>query len=117
MAARVLIVDDHDGFRRFAAALLAESGYEIVGEAADAAAALVAAGELDPDVVLLDIQLPDGDGFAVAQALSERPDPPRVVLISTRAAKAYGGRIEASPACAFLTKEGLSGTALAAAIA
>lgn len=117
MAARILIVDDHEGFRGFARALLVESGYDVIGEAADAASALSAARDLRPDIVLLDVQLPDADGFSVARALSVEPDPPRVVLVSSRAARAYGGRIAASPACGFLTKDALSGPALAATLA
>lgn len=117
MATRVLIVDDHAGFRRFARALLAESGYEIVGEAEDAASALLAAREMRPDVVVLDVQLPDDDGFSVARALSDEPDPPKVVLVSTRSARAYGARIADSPACGFIAKDGLNGSALAAALA
>lgn len=117
MTQRILIVDDHPGFRWFARALLAASGFDVVGEAADAASALLAARQLDPDIVLLDIQLPDGDGFAVAQELAQQPDPPRVVLVSGRAASTYGARITASPACGFLTKDRLTGAALAATVA
>lgn len=116
MATRVLIVDDHSGFRRFARALLAESGYDVVGEAADGASAVAAARALRPDVVLLDVQLPDADGFEVARTLSDESGAPRVVLVSTRGAGAYGGRIGASPACAFLPKDRLSGATLAAAL-
>jgi signal transduction histidine kinase len=66
----VLIVDDHDGFRESARALLEAEGFAVVGGAADGAAALAAAQRLRPEVVLLDIQLPDLDGFAVARQLA-----------------------------------------------
>ena len=117
MTKRILIVDDHAGFRGFARALLAECGFDVVGEAADAASALLAARELEPDIVLLDIQLPDRDGFVVAHALNEQPHPPQVVLVSGRAGLTYGARITASPACGFLTKDLLSAAALAATLA
>ena len=117
MTTRILIVDDHAGFRRFARALLTECGFDVVGEAKDAASARLAARDLAPDVVLLDIQLPESDGFAVARVLHDQPDPPRIVLVSGRAASTYGERIAASPACGFLTKDRLSEEALAAALA
>jgi Xaa-Pro aminopeptidase len=71
MALSVLIVDDHAGFRSFARALLESHRFRVVGEASDARSALDAAARLHPDVVLLDVQLPDGDGFAVAEWLRE----------------------------------------------
>ena len=87
MRTRVLIVDDHDGFRASARALLEAEGFAVVGEAADGIGALAAVERLRPDVVLLDVQLPDLDGFAVAERLAAAPDPPRVVLISSRDAR------------------------------
>ena len=112
----VLIVDDHDGFRESARALLEAEGFAVAGDAADGAAAVAAVARLRPDVVLLDVQLPDVDGFAVAERLAEGPDPPRVVLISSREAAAYGPRIGAAPVCGFLAKRELSGAALAALV-
>ena len=112
----VLIVDDHDGFRESARALLEAEGFTVVGDAADGAAAVAAVARLRPDVVLLDIQLPDADGFAVAGQLAVGPDPPRVVLISSREAAAYGPRVSAAPVCGFLAKRELSGAALAALV-
>jgi DNA-binding NarL/FixJ family response regulator len=112
----VLIVDDHDGFRDSARALLEAEGFAVVGGAADAAAALAAVQRLRPQVVLLDVQLPDVDGFAVAEQLAAAPDPPRVVLISSRDAAAYGPRLDAVPACGFLAKRELSGASLAALV-
>jgi len=112
----VLIVDDHDGFRESARALLEAEGFAVVGCAADGASVLVAVQRLRPQVVLLDIQLPDVDGFAVAEQLAAVPDPPRVVLISSRDAAAYGARLDAAPACGFLAKRELSGASLAALV-
>ena len=112
----VLIVDDHDGFRESARAMLEAEGFTVVGGAADGAAALAAVQRLRPEVVLLDVQLPDVDGFAVAEQLAAAPDPPRVVLISSRDAAAYGPRLGAAPACGFLAKRELSGASLAALV-
>jgi DNA-binding NarL/FixJ family response regulator len=116
MRPTVLIVDDHPGFRRLARALLENEGFAVVGEAADGAAAIDAVELLRPSVVLLDVQLPDLDGFEVAERLAEAPDAPPVVLVSTRAARAYGARLETTPARGFLTKAALSCAALAALI-
>jgi DNA-binding NarL/FixJ family response regulator len=84
MGASVLIVDDHPGFRAQARRLLESDGYRVVGEAADSASALEAAQELAPQLVLVDIQLPDLDGFELTTRLSALPDPPAVVLVSSR---------------------------------
>jgi DNA-binding NarL/FixJ family response regulator len=116
MRLTVLIVDDHEGFRESARALLEAEGFMVAGEAADGAAAVTAVARLRPDVVLLDVQLPDVDGFAVAGQLAAGPDPPRVVLISSREAAAYGPRVGAAPVCGFLAKWELSGAALAALV-
>jgi DNA-binding NarL/FixJ family response regulator len=112
----VLIVDDHGGFRESARALLEAEGFAVVGCAADGAAALAAVQRLRPEVVLLDIQLPDLDGFAVARHLAAAPGPPRVVLISSRDAAACGRRLDAAPVCGFLAKRELSGASLAALV-
>jgi DNA-binding NarL/FixJ family response regulator len=116
MRTTVVVVDDHEAFRESASALLDAEGFAVVGEAADGAAALEAIERLRPDVVLLDIQLPGLDGFAVAELLAAAPDPPRVVLISSRDAAVYGSRLGAAPARGFLPKQELSGAALAALV-
>jgi DNA-binding NarL/FixJ family response regulator len=117
MHTTVLIVDDHDDFRESASALLEAEGFSVVGGAADGATALTAVDRLRPDVVLLDVQLPDLDGIAVAERLAEASDPPRVVLISSRDPAAYGPRLQAAPALGFLGKREFSGAALAALVA
>jgi DNA-binding NarL/FixJ family response regulator len=109
---RVLIVDDHPSFRASARSLLEEEGYEVVGEAADGAEALRAAEELRPDFVLLDIQLPDIDGFEVARRLASTAHAPQVVLTSSRDGADYGPCIEESRARGFVPKAELSGSAL-----
>jgi len=109
----LVIVDDHADFRASARALLEAEGFEVVGEAADSVSAFEAVEELRPQVVLLDIQLPGLDGFAIAEKLGGTPDPPAVVLISSRDAKTYGSRLEMSSVRGFLPKSGLSGKALA----
>jgi DNA-binding NarL/FixJ family response regulator len=116
MPRTVLIVDDHDAFRESASALLAAEGFDVVGAAADGDEAVAEARRLRPQVVLLDIQLPDLDGFAVAERLTALPDPPRVVLISSRDASAYGPRLGEAYARGFITKRELSGEALAALV-
>ena len=112
VAARVLIVDDHAPFRSLARRLLVVGGFQVVGEAADGAHALSAARDLAPDVVLLDIQLPDVDGFTVAEALAAVERAPIVVLVSSRALVDYGHRVDASTARGFIAKADLSGETL-----
>ena len=111
MAVRVLIVDDHAPFRTLARLLLVADGFDVVGEVGDGA--LVAARALRPDVVLLDVQLPDADGFAVAAALSGGPRAPAVVLVSSRSRTDYGSRVTDSAARGFIAKDELSGPMLA----
>jgi len=113
----VLIVDDHEDFRRSARALLQAEGFTVVGEAADGAEAIAQATGLRPDIVLLDIQLPGLDGFAVAENIAAQPDPPAIVLISSREATAYRTRLATTPARGFIAKRSLSGEALANLVA
>lgn len=116
MRLKVLIVDDHAGFRAFARALLEAESFDVVGEAEDAASALAAASRLLPDVVVLDIQLPDLNGFEVAERLAQSGNPPAVVLVSTRDISTYRRRLAASPVRGFIPKNELSGPALSALI-
>src|SRR5215510_13154634 len=116
MQPTVLIVDDHPSFRSLARALLESEGFSVVGEAEDGTAAISAVAELRPEIVLLDIQLPDLDGFEVAERLAEGIDAPAVVLVSTRTAAAYRERLEGTPARGFIPKTSLSGAALAALV-
>ena len=84
MGQTVLVVDDHADFRSAARSLLQAEGFEVVGEAATGADALLASARLRPDAVLLDVRLPDTDGLSVAEQLAARADPPAVVLVSSR---------------------------------
>lgn len=117
MAWTILIVDDHPGFRASARALLEADGFEVLGEAADGASAVEQARRLRPEVVLLDIQLPGMDGFAVADRLAAEPAAPAVVLISSRGRGAFRSRLEAAPARGFITKSEFSGECLASLLA
>jgi DNA-binding NarL/FixJ family response regulator len=116
MRPTLLIVDDHAGFRASARALLEAEGFDVIGEAADGAQALRAVAELQPEIVLLDIQLPGLDGIEVAEQLAGRADPPVVVLVSSRDAAAYGPRLRESAVRGFIPKGALSGEALAALV-
>ena len=113
MTARVLIVDDHAGFRSFARALLEAEGFVVVGEATDGASALSLARTLEPELVLLDVALPDMGGFAVCEALLANGRGPAVILTSSRDVSSYRRRLERSPARGFIPKSALSGATLA----
>ena len=117
MGGTVLIVDDHSGFRAAARALLEAAGFEVVGEAADGVSALTAAEGLRPEIVLLDVQLPDLDGFAVAERLGAGATAPAIVLTSSRSVASLRWRLAGNPGWYFIPKEELSGEALAAALA
>jgi DNA-binding NarL/FixJ family response regulator len=116
-AVTVLIVDDHPGFRASARSLLEAEGFEVVGEAEDGASALRAAAELDPELVLLDVQLPDQSGFDVAKRLTNGGGGPAVILISSREGADFGALVAGSGARGFIAKEELSGSALSALLA
>jgi DNA-binding NarL/FixJ family response regulator len=113
----LLIVDDHPSFRASARAILQAEGFDVVGEAEDGATALAAAKALQPDVVLLDVQLPDMSGFDVCERLRANGAALDVVLVSSREASDYGPCIEKSGATGFVTKGELSGAAVAALLA
>jgi len=109
-----LIVDDHPSFRRFARKLLESAGYLVIGDAQDGASAIAAVGALRPDVVLLDVLLPDMTGFAVAKELAARPERPLVVLTSSRSASDLGSVVRTEHAKGFISKRDLTVAALVA---
>jgi CheY-like chemotaxis protein len=113
MAATVLIVDDHPAFRAAARRLLELEGYEVVGEAEDGLSAIEAARTLRPDFILLDVQLPDLDGFEVAERLCSDPLPPQIVLTSSRDRSDYGPCLASTPARGFVPKAELSAAGIA----
>lgn len=108
---RIVIVDDHPAFRAWARVVLAADGFSIVGEAVDGASALAEVRAAQPDVVLLDIQLPDADGFEVADTLRAAGPVPAIVLTSSRDASAYEADL-ARTGLPFVSKEDLSGSAV-----
>ena len=94
--------------------LLESEGFEVVGEAADGASAIEAAKSLRPDVMLLDVYLPDIDGFEVAATLTRNGPAPAIVMTSSRDARDFGPLVEESGALGFIPKAELSGATLAA---
>ena len=112
--ATIVIVDDDPRFRGIARRLLESEGFEVIGEAADGREALSVAGELEPDIVLLDVQLPDIDGIEVASQLTANGAGPAIVLTSTRDESDFGPQLQQSGARGFVPKGDLSGAALAA---
>ena len=111
----VLIVDDYAPFREGARGLLESEGFKVVGEAANGLTALQLAHDVHPDVVLLDVHLPDIDGFEVARRLRQLDPAPEVVLTSSR--DDYASLVAGSAARAFVRKDALSGETLASALA
>jgi DNA-binding NarL/FixJ family response regulator len=114
--ARVLIVDDHPSFRATARALLQAEGYDVVGEAETGVSALKQVKDLEPDLVLLDVQLPDFDGFEVAARLTQNGAAINVVLCSSRDGSDFGPLVAQSGARGFIPKAELSGAALKAVL-
>jgi len=108
----VVVVDDHVGFRKLARQLLEQIGHQVVGEAATGTDALHQVRRLKPDVVLLDVQLPDFDGLTVAAALTSRQGAPAVLLVSARDAADFGPRLTSCGAIGFIAKADLSADAL-----
>ncbi len=110
----ILIIDDDPRFRTQACDVLEADGFVVIGQAVDGASGLEAAQSLRPDFVLLDIGLPDVEGFEVARALALNRPPPLVVLTSSRDARAYGRRLSNGPFLGFIPKERISGAAIRA---
>ncbi|MCA1673193.1 MAG: response regulator transcription factor [Actinobacteria bacterium] len=118
MTLTAVIVDDHAGFRAMARRLLEDAGFDVVGEAGDGAGALSTVAALRPRLVLLDVELPDTDGFTVAAELAQTTPETVVVLTSVRSASEYGEhRVATSRARRFMAKADLSGPALVAILA
>ncbi len=114
MLPSVLVVDDHAGFRTVARAMLEGEGFTVVGEAADGSSAVEAADRLRPFLVLLDVHLPDIDGFTVCERLAHLSPAPVVVLTSSRPMSDLRQRLAGSLAAGFVAKDELSGAALLA---
>jgi DNA-binding NarL/FixJ family response regulator len=114
MARTVLIVDDHPSFRASARMLLEAEGFEVVGEAEDGRSALTQVARLRPEIVLLDVQLPDIDGLEVAATLTANGSGPAVVLTSSRDLADLGPVRERCAVRGFIPKAELSGAALEA---
>jgi DNA-binding NarL/FixJ family response regulator len=108
VARTVLLVDDHGGFRRMARLLLQSGGYIVIGEADTAAGAVESARKLEPDLVLLDVLLPDGNGVDVADELAALPHPPGIVLISSCSEGGLGARLADAPVLGFVRKDDLT---------
>jgi DNA-binding NarL/FixJ family response regulator len=114
MGLTVLIVDDHPSFRASARAMLESEGFDVIGEAADGAAGIEAVERLVPQVVLLDVQLPDMTGFDVCAALENgNGATPEIILVSSRDASDFGELVAESCACGFVPKGELSGERVA----
>jgi DNA-binding NarL/FixJ family response regulator len=107
----ILIVDDHADFRVRTRALLEAEGFAVVG---DGASGIEAARDVNPEVVLLDVGLPDTDGFEVARQLLADGGAPTIILISTRPMTEYGAQVSGCGAAGFIAKEDLSGSAIRA---
>ena len=112
MEETVLVVDDHGGFRASARKLLDADGFDVVGEAADAASGVEAARTLRPDVVLLDVQLPDHNGIWAANQMCALNGGLAIILISSRDLGDLGGALGECPARGFIPKSELSGAAI-----
>jgi DNA-binding NarL/FixJ family response regulator len=114
MPVRFLIVDDHPSFRAAARMLLESEGFDVVGEAGDGATGIAETHRLAPDAVLLDVNLPDLDGFEVAARIA---DGPVVVLTSSRDAREFGPLVDRCGARGFVAKAELSGDILRSLLA
>jgi DNA-binding NarL/FixJ family response regulator len=116
MPRTALVVDDHQSFRRFARRLLEAAGFAVLDEAADGAGAIEAARRLRPDVVLLDVLLPDANGLEVAELLSAESSGPLIVLTSSRSATEFGSSLARSSAHGFIAKSDLTAASVTALV-
>jgi DNA-binding NarL/FixJ family response regulator len=114
---RVLIVDDNGAFRAAARQLLERAGFAVVAEAESGAGGVEEAKAYSPDVAIVDVQLPDFDGFEVAARLSDLDAPPRVILTSSLDGGDFGALVAASSALGFVPKADLSGSLIKALLA
>lgn len=112
MPLSILVVDDDASVRGLIARILRSWGHVVIGEAGSIAEALVCADALRPDVVLVDIGLPDGDGFSLARQLTAGTWPVRVVIFSSDADRANVAAAHRAGAVGFLPKDELSSPAL-----
>jgi CheY-like chemotaxis protein len=114
VACRVLLVDDNQSFLDAARLLLEREGLSVVGVASSGAQALMQVEQLEPDLVLVDINLGDESGFEVVRSLlnGHHDDAMRVILISTHAETDLADLIAESPATGFLAKSELSAAAI-----
>jgi DNA-binding NarL/FixJ family response regulator len=112
MRESVVIVDDNDAFRARTRALLDAEGYDVLGEADDGAGGLRLLRELRPDLALLDVQLPDTDGFTLAERLHAGGGDTAVIIISTREADDYASSVARCGALGFISKSELCGAAM-----
>jgi CheY-like chemotaxis protein len=105
---RVLIVDDDERFQALARRMLDAAGYDVVASAANGAAAMRALATLRPDAVLLDVQLPDASGIAIARRISDGGGDVRIVLTSTDSTLVDDAVLARSGAAAFVPKDQLA---------
>ena len=117
MARRVLIIDDNSAFRAAARRLLERAGFVVVAEAGTSASGIQEAKTHSPDLAIVDVQLPDFDGFEVAERLSELEAPPRVILTSSLDGADFGALVAGSSALGFIPKAELSASLINALLA
>ena len=112
-----VIVDDHPSFRAVARTVLETDGFTVVGTASDGESGVAEALRLEPDVVLLDVELPDIDGFEVAARLRRAGSSSAIVLASSRESTDFGSLVAESGARGFVSKPDLTGEAVRALVA
>jgi DNA-binding NarL/FixJ family response regulator len=117
MGRRVLIIDDNTAFRAAARQLLERGGFVVVAEAGDGASGLREAKENRPDLAVVDVQLPDSDGFEVAEQLCGLEPAPSVILVSSLDGADFGTLVARSPSLGFIPKAELSAPAIEALLA
>lgn len=117
MKRSIAIIDDNSGFRASARRVLEDQGYVVAAEAADGSSGVDAVKSSEVEIAIVDIQLPDFDGFEVARRICAGESPPAVVLVSSRDRADFGSLVDRSPARGFIAKSDLSGASLQAVVA